>query len=80
MVKAIETESLLTPGSVGMIPEKHLRPLTELEPEQQREAWERAVETAPNGIKTNSEYYKAVMAARSARFEHGETPVNLHRA
>lgn len=33
-----------TPKSVSQ-----LRPLTTLEPDQQREAWQRAVETAPNG-------------------------------
>lgn len=44
----IET-NLLNPGSVGSIPERQLRPLTSLEPEQQREAWSRVVETAPNG-------------------------------
>lgn len=46
---ANSTEDLLTPGSVGDIPEKHLRPLTGLTPEQQREAWEEAVATAPDG-------------------------------
>lgn len=31
------------------IPERHLRPLTRLEPEQQSAAYQQAVETAPNG-------------------------------
>ena len=31
------------------IPERQLRPLARLEPQQQREAWEMAVETAPDG-------------------------------
>jgi hypothetical protein len=44
-----QTEALLTPGSVGEIPEKQLRPLTSLPPPQQAEAWQRAVETAPEG-------------------------------
>lgn len=34
---------------VGDIPERQLRPLAKLEPEQQREAWKKAVETAPEG-------------------------------
>jgi len=34
---------------IGVIPEWQLRPLQELEIDQQREAWTKAVETAPNG-------------------------------
>lgn len=49
---ANESENLLTPGSVGRIPEKALRPLTSLPPEQQRVVYEKAVETAPNGKPT----------------------------
>jgi phage N-6-adenine-methyltransferase len=37
----------VNPGT--QIGEKHIRPLTVLEPEQQREVWQRAVETATNG-------------------------------
>lgn len=49
---ANEVEGLLNPGSVGEIPEKHLRPLAPLAPEQQRAAWQQAVDTAPNGKMT----------------------------
>lgn len=46
---ANQTEKLLNPGSVGEMPEKHLRPLTSLEPDTQREVYQKATETAPNG-------------------------------
>lgn len=40
-----------TSTMVGVLPtsERHIRPLTHLDPDQQREAWQRAVETAPEG-------------------------------
>ncbi len=31
------------------IPESHLRPLTHLPPEQQKEVWKEAIDTAPDG-------------------------------
>lgn len=34
---------------LGSIPEGQLRPLARLEPDQQREAWQKAVDTAPGG-------------------------------
>ena len=34
---------------LGTIPETHLRPLAKLTPEKQREAYQQAVETAPDG-------------------------------
>lgn len=36
-------------GSGLPVTEREIRPLTKLEPDQQREAWQRAVETAPDG-------------------------------
>lgn len=49
MIDSAEVVSNLTP--IGVIPntESQARPLTVLEPQQQREAWQRAVETAPDG-------------------------------
>lgn len=41
--------NLLNNCSVGKIPESQLRPLASLPPEQQREVWTKAIETAPNG-------------------------------
>jgi len=46
---ANETENLLTPGSVGNLPEKILRPISNLDPDQARAVYQKAVETAPNG-------------------------------
>lgn len=45
-----------------LIPESHLRPLTKLRdnPEQQREAWQKAVETAPDGKITAAHVSKVV--------------------
>ena len=57
---ANETENLLTPGSVGEIPEKQLRPLSSLPPEQQVAVWQHAVETAPNG-KITTEYVQEIV-------------------
>ena len=53
-LKAAQTERNLLPDlhncAKDEIPESHLRPLSKLEdPEQQKEAWEKAVETAPEG-------------------------------
>jgi|BarGraIncu00222A_1022003.scaffolds.fasta_scaffold48584_1 hypothetical protein len=42
------------------IPESQLRPLTRLEPDQQREAWQRAVETAPESGITAAHVKKIV--------------------
>jgi len=44
------------------ITESQARPLTRLEPEQQREAWTKAVETAPNGKVTAAHVQKTVEA------------------
>lgn len=65
---ANQTEKILTQGhidndytQVGQIPERHIRPLTKLEtPEQKREAWKRANETAPNGKITGAHVEKTV--------------------
>jgi len=48
LIEAAETVSNLS-TIVDILPtaETHIRPLTILEPAQQREAWQRAVETAP---------------------------------
>ena len=42
------------------IPERQLRPLAKLEPEQQRTAWQKAVETAPEGKVTAAHVSKVV--------------------
>jgi site-specific DNA-methyltransferase (adenine-specific) len=45
--------------------ERQARPLTVLDPEQQREAWQRAVETAPNGKVTAAHVQKVVNEYRA---------------
>lgn len=42
-------KSNCTMVQLGTIPERQLRPLAKLEPAQQREAWQRAVATSPDG-------------------------------
>jgi len=50
-------------GPIGLIPpmnESQARPLAHLEPEQQREAWQRAIETAPEGKITGAHIQRVV--------------------
>jgi site-specific DNA-methyltransferase (adenine-specific) len=60
VIAAAEVTANLVP--MGTIPatERQARPLTVLEPEQQREAWQRAVETATNG-KVTAAHVQAVV-------------------
>lgn len=49
-LEAAQIEKNISPmGEIGTIPERHLRPLTTLEPAQQIEAWNEVGATAPNG-------------------------------
>jgi len=45
--------TLCTPCEIQPTSEYQVRPLTRLEPDQQREAWNKANETAPNGKVTS---------------------------
>lgn len=57
------TEAVANLGTVVPIlpsSERQARPLTSLEPQQQREAWQRAVDTAPNG-KVTAAHVKEVV-------------------
>lgn len=45
---------------LGAIPERQLRPLARLEPDQQREAWQKITETAPDGMVTAAHVNKIV--------------------
>lgn len=56
---------------IGFIPERHLRPLSVLPPEQQAEAYHKAVETAPNGKVT------AAHVARVVQEHRQPTPVAI---
>jgi len=47
LIEAVEIKSNLS--TTVDIPERQLRPLARLDPEKQKEAWQKAVETAPEG-------------------------------
>ncbi len=56
-----ETVDNLKGGTMVPVSERQIRPLTKLEtPEEQREAWQKAVETAPNG-KVTARHVKNVV-------------------
>jgi len=60
---AAEVEQNLSPiGEIGALPESHLRPLVALrdEPEKQREIYQAAVDTAPNGKITAAHIHQTV--------------------
>lgn len=44
VIEVLKSNQLVTP-----VTEYQTRPLSKLEPDQQREAWQKAVETAPEG-------------------------------
>ncbi len=70
LIEATEIrENLLPIGNVTSI-ETQLRPLSKLQPEQQRTAWQKAVETAPEGKVTAAHVSKIVKEIT------GETPKN----
>ena len=65
LINADETKEILSPigykDSVDLpINETQVRPLTQLEPDQQREAWQEAVRTAPDGKVTGAHVQKVV--------------------
>ena len=49
LMEAATVVQNLNPGSQTPTGERYVRPLVKLEPDQQRIAWERALESAPNG-------------------------------
>jgi hypothetical protein len=52
-----------TPTMVGVLPttERHVRPLTSLQPDQQPVAWQRAVETLPEGERMTAAHVSRVV-------------------
>lgn len=61
LIQSVEVrENLLTRVNIEPSSEKQIRPLARLEPEQQREAWQKAVETAPEGKVTAAHVSKVV--------------------
>lgn len=62
-IDAARTLTTLQSSTIGgTLPtnERQIRPLTRLEPEQQREAWQRAIQTAPDGRVTAAHVEKVV--------------------
>ena len=55
VVEAVKSNQLVTPAT-----ESQARPLARLEPEQQKQAWQKAVETAPEGKVTAAHVQKVV--------------------
>jgi len=61
-LEAAQAEKVISPIGENEIPESQLRPLTKLRdnPDQQRQAWQKAVETAPDGKITAAHVSKVV--------------------
>lgn len=71
MIAAAQTTQLLVPtGTKTPTCERHVRPLTELEPDEQIEAWQRAVETAPGGKITGAHVRHVVEEFKAAKRPH----------
>jgi hypothetical protein len=65
MIEAAGVASNLLPiGNVQPTHESQIRPLASLEPEQQREAWDAAVKSAPNGKVTAAHVAQVIKAVR----------------
>lgn len=67
-LEAAQAERNLEICPMGQIPERQLRPLASLLPEQQKEVWEKAVETAPEGKVTAKHVENTVI-----EYKHTET-------
>lgn len=81
LIEAVEVrENVLTQVNIEPLSEKQLRPLARLEPEQQREAWQKAVETAPEGKVTAAHVSKVVRGMvgtqEGAVIADGPKPIN----
>lgn len=71
LISASKTVENLTPIGVKPTHESQIRPLARLEPKQQRKAWKKAVETAPDG-KVTAKHVED--AAREVSAKPRETP------
>jgi hypothetical protein len=75
LISASEVADNLTTTVAKEIPERHLRPLTSLPPEEQREVYQKAVETAPDGkvtAKHVEETIKEVKKSKGPEKQEGE--------
>lgn len=74
LVGAADVLDNLSPmGDILPENERQIRPLTRLEPEQQREAWSKAVETAPEG-KVTAKHVETVVGEMLAQGENNDEP------
>lgn len=71
LIGASSVAENLTPLGVKPESESHLRPLTGLEPEQQREVWQEAAVTAPAG-KITAAHVKRIADKVTGRVRNGE--------
>jgi hypothetical protein len=60
LIESVTVKNNLSTGVDIQLTEYQIRPLARLEPEQQREAWAKAVETAPDGKITAAHVSKVV--------------------
>lgn len=76
---AIVETSVLPMGNIGSIPERQLRPLAPFknEPEQVKELWQKAEETAPNGRLTASHVEKVVQQYKTVAAEMPATAMKI---
>jgi len=75
LIESTKTIEVLTPiGVKAPTTESQTRPLTQLEPEQQVEAWEEAVETAPDGKVTAAHVTRVVEKVKpDSNYQHRAT-------
>ena len=69
----IGADDLSTPVDI-QITEYQIRPLSKLEPAQQREAWQKAVDTAPDGKVTAAHVSKVVKEITGEQPKHKPEP------
>jgi hypothetical protein len=76
-LKAAKIQKLLSPQGDLNIPEKHLRHLARLKtPELQRAAWQKAVETAPNG-KVTEKHMRTIVNETTGQCRTSSPPSQL---
>jgi len=82
-LEAAQTEKVISPiGEKVEIPESQLRPLVTLrnDPGKQREAWQKAVETAPEGKVTAAHVARVVKGMTEPEEINGVSPATVKRA
>lgn len=80
LMEATETRENLLPIGNMPVTESQARPLSKLEPEQQRQAWQKAVETAPEGKVTAAHVARVVKGMTEPEEINGVSPATVKRA